>query len=134
MPRASISSRFKRWYHQAGTPEVTLSDEYDPATRRYTLTVAQRTPPTPGQPEKQPLVIPLALGLLDADGAALPMRLAGEATATTGTRVLLAEAAETGFVFEDVPGPPVPSLLARLLRPRAACRAGAGAAALPGDA
>ncbi|HVB68938.1 MAG TPA: aminopeptidase N [Acetobacteraceae bacterium] len=103
-------ARFKRWYHQAGTPEVTIRDDYDPATRRYSLSVAQRTPPTPGQNDKQPLVIPLALGLLDADGAALPMRLAGEADARPGTRVLLAEAAETEFVFEDVPGPPVPSL------------------------
>ncbi len=104
-------TRFKLWYHQAGTPELTVSDAYDPATRSYVLTVAQRTPPTPGQLEKQPLVVPLAMSLLDADGAELPLRLAGEPTARLGTRVLLAEAAETRFVFEDVPGPPVPSLL-----------------------
>ena len=103
-------SRFKLWYHQAGTPEIAIADDYDPATRRYRLRIAQRTPPTPGQPDKQPLVIPVALGLLDPDGAELPLRLAGEARATAGTRVLLADAAETGFVFEDVPGPPVPSL------------------------
>ena len=47
-------SRFKRWYHQAGTPEVTVSDGYDGSARRYTLTLKQRTPPTPGQPDKQP--------------------------------------------------------------------------------
>ena len=104
-------TRFKLWYHQAGTPELTVSDAYDPATRRFVLTVAQRTPPTPGQPEKQPLAVPLAMGLLDADGAELPLRLAGEPAARPGTRVLLAEAAETRFVFEDLPGPPVPSLL-----------------------
>ena len=104
-------TRFKRWYHQAGTPELTVSDEYEPATRRYVLTVAQRTPPTPGQAQKQPLVVPLAVGLLSADGAELPLRLAGEPAAHPGTRVLLADAAETRFVFEDVPGPPVPSLL-----------------------
>ncbi|HVC29636.1 MAG TPA: aminopeptidase N [Steroidobacteraceae bacterium] len=104
-------TRFKRWYHQAGTPELTVSDEYEPATRRYVLTVAQRTPPTPGQAQKQPLVVPLAVGLLSADGAELPLRLAGEPAARPGTRVLLADAAETRFVFEDVPGPPVPSLL-----------------------
>ncbi|MGH8296816.1 MAG: aminopeptidase N, partial [Steroidobacteraceae bacterium] len=104
-------TRFKRWYHQAGTPELTVSDEYDPSTRRYALTVAQRTPPTPGQPQKQPLVVPLAMGLLDADGVELPLRLAGEPAARPGTRVLLAEAGETRFVFEDVAGSPVPSLL-----------------------
>ena len=61
-------TRFRRWYHQAGTPEVAVSDSYDAATRRYTLTLAQRTPPTPGQPDKQPLVIPVAMGLLDGAG------------------------------------------------------------------
>ncbi len=103
--------RFKLWYHQAGTPELTVSDEYDAATRRYVLTVTQRTPSTPGQPDKQPLVVPLALGLLGADGAELPVRLAGEPAGHPGTRVLLAEAADTRFVFEDLPAAPVPSLL-----------------------
>ncbi len=103
-------SRFKLWYHQAGTPEITLSDAYDPAARRYTLTIRQHTPPTPGQPEKSPLVIPLALGLLGPDGTSLPMRLHGETAPLTGTRVLLADQAESVFVFEDIAAPPVPSL------------------------
>ena len=76
-------TRFKRWYHQAGTPELEVADEYDPATQRWTLTVRQTTRPTPGQPEKQPLVIPVALGLLDEQGRALPTRLAGEAARST---------------------------------------------------
>lgn len=104
-------ARFKLWYHQAGTPELAVSDEYDPAARRYVLTVTQHTPPTPGQAEKQPLVVPLAMGLLDADGTELPLRLAGESTGRPGTRVLLLQQHATRFVFEDVPGPPVPSLL-----------------------
>jgi len=103
--------RFKRWYHQAGTPTVTVSDRYDAAAHRYTLTLKQHTPPTPGQPDKHPLLIPIALGLLAPGGEELPTRLAGEAQAQTGTRVLLLEAAELSFVFEDVPAPPVPSLL-----------------------
>ncbi len=104
-------TRFKRWYHQAGTPEIAVSDSYDAAARRYTLTVTQRTPPTPGQPDKQPLVIPVALGLLDGNGQALPTRLEGEAEARQGTRVLLASDAESRFTFVDVASPPVPSLL-----------------------
>ena len=103
-------TRFKLWYHQAGTPEVSIRDAYDPRARRYTLTIAQHTKPTPGQPEKAPVVLPLAMGLLDPDGSELPTRLAGEAVAREGTRVLLAEAAESRFVFEDVPDRPVPSL------------------------
>ena len=103
--------RFKAWYAQAGTPLVTIEDEYAPQARRYTLTVRQATKPTPGQPDKQPLPIPLAMGLLDPVGAELPTRLEGENEARAGTRVLLLDAAEQRFVFEDVDAPPVPSLL-----------------------
>jgi aminopeptidase N len=104
-------SAFARWYAQAGTPEVSVEDRYDPTTRRYELTLRQRTPPTPGQPQKAPLPIPVAMGLLGPNGHALPTRLAGEAVAQDGTRMLLLESDEQRFVFEDVPAPPVPSLL-----------------------
>ncbi len=104
-------STFMGWYDQAGTPEVTAEERYDAAARRYTLTLSQRTPPTPGQQEKRPLPIPVAMGLLDAQGAGLPTRLAGENAAQPGTRMLLLEQARQDFVFEDVPSPPVPSLL-----------------------
>src|SRR5436305_8082579 len=69
------------------------------------------TPPTPGQPDKYPLAVPLALGLLDADGKELPTRLEGEAEARTGTRVIVVSEPEQHFVFEEIAGPPVPSLL-----------------------
>ncbi len=59
-------SQFKRWYSQAGTPRVTVSETWDGG--RYTLTLAQSTPPTPGQPEKAALVIPVAYALLDGAG------------------------------------------------------------------
>jgi aminopeptidase N len=92
-------TRFKRWYHQAGTPEITVSDSYDEAARRYTLTLQQRTPPTPGQPDKHPLVIPVAMGLLDNAGYEVAART-----------LLLADAHEH-FEFDDVVERPVPSLL-----------------------
>ncbi len=90
---------FKRWYHQAGTPEVTFETAYDAPAQRFVLTIRQHTPPTPGQPEKAPLVIPIAFGLLGPDGAALP-----------APDLLLADQAENRFVFESVPVPPVPAL------------------------
>jgi aminopeptidase N len=102
---------FKFWYHQAGTPELTVEDAYDPTVHRYTLTLRQHTLPTPGQPDKQPLVIPVAMGLLANDGAELATRQAGESTAHQGARVLLLKDAEQSFVFEDVPTAPTPSLL-----------------------
>lgn len=104
-------SDFAGWYGQAGTPEVTVADRYDPATRRYELTLRQHTPPTPGQPRKAPLPIPVAMGLIGPNGHALPARLAGEEAAAEGTRLLLLEQEEQRFVFEDVSAPPVPSLL-----------------------
>jgi aminopeptidase N len=104
-------SDFKLWYHQAGTPEIMVEDAYDPASKRYTLTISQQTKPTPGQPDKQPLVIPVAMGLLDGNGQELATRLDGETAAKTGTRVLLAAGAANRFEFVDVASPPVPSLL-----------------------
>jgi aminopeptidase N len=102
---------FKRWYHQAGTPELSVEDSYDPDTKRYALTISQETKPTPGQPDKHPLVIPVAMSLLDGNGQELATRLDGEAEAKPGTRVLLATQATNRFEFVDVASPPVPSLL-----------------------
>ena len=102
---------FKLWYHQAGTPEVSIEDAYDPATKRYTLTIRQTTKPTPGQADKYPQVIPVAMGLLDGNGQELATRLQGAPDAVAGTRVLLATQAENRFEFTGVASPPVPSLL-----------------------
>jgi aminopeptidase N len=96
---------------QAGTPEIAVEDRYDPAARSYELTVSQSTPPTPGQPEKEPVTIPLAMGLIGPDGKELPTRLEGEAEARRGTRILAVGAARQSFRFVDVPAAPVPSLL-----------------------
>jgi aminopeptidase N len=103
--------RFKLWYHQAGTPELSITDRYDATARRYVLMVTQRTPPTPGQPDKQPLVIPLAMGLLAPDGTELKTRLDGETAPHSGTRVLVLTEAQHSFTFVDVASPPTPSLL-----------------------
>jgi aminopeptidase N len=102
--------RFARWYAQAGTPRVAVTSRYDPATRSFELTLAQACPPTPGQPSKEPFLIPFAVGLLDADGRDLPLRLRGEEHAQGTTRVLELSAPMQTFVFADVAAPPVPSL------------------------
>jgi aminopeptidase N len=104
-------SQIRNWYVQAGTPELTISDKYDAATRSWTLTVAQKTPPTPGQPVKKPMLIPLAMGLLGPDGTEQPTQLEGDAAPVAGTRVLQVREASQSFRFIDVAAPPVPSLL-----------------------
>ena len=103
--------QFKRWYSQSGTPRLQASGHYDAAERRYTLTLSQSCPATPGQGEKQPFVIPVALGLIDAQGLDLALRLQGESQASRGTRLLVLTQASESFVFEDIDAEPVPSLL-----------------------
>ncbi len=108
---ARLLPQFKRWYAQAGTPRVRARGAYDAGARTYTLTLEQSIAPTPGQPVKEPMVIPVALGLLGADGAALPLQLEGEAGAGAPDRtVVLTEPAHT-YTFVNVPSEPVPSLL-----------------------
>ena len=103
-------TQFKRWYDQAGTPTLDISDAYDPDAKRYTLRVRQSCPPTPGQTEKKPFHIPLAVGLVGADGRDVPLKLEGELAAQATTRVLSVTQPEQRFEFVDVPLRPVPSL------------------------
>ena len=104
-------TQFKRWYTQAGTPRLEISEAYDSAAQRYSLTFRQSCPATPGQSEKLPFVIPVALGLLDAKGNELPLRLQGESAAQGTSRVLSVTEAEQTFTFEAIAEKPLPSLL-----------------------
>ena len=104
-------SQFKRWYSQGGTPRLAVSEVYDAAAKRYSLTFSQSCPATPGQSEKLPFVIPVELGLLDAQGGELPLRLAGETAALGTSRVIAINEAEQTVTFEDVAERPLPSLL-----------------------
>jgi aminopeptidase N len=104
-------SQFRRWYDQAGTPVLQVGSTYDASAQRYTLTAKQSCPPSPGQPDKLPLHIPFALGLVAPDGNDMPLRLEQEAAATATTRVLSVKASEERFTFVDVAVKPVPSLL-----------------------
>ncbi len=103
--------KFGRWYGQSGTPELTASGRHDAAARTFALTLSQRTPATPDQSEKQALVIPVSVGLLDKAGDPIPLLLAGEENPAGYSCLLLLEDREQVFVFEEVDAPPVPSLL-----------------------
>ena len=91
-------TQFARWYAQAGTPRVSVSDHYENGT--YSLHLSQHTPPTPGQDHKDPFVIPVAVGLLNDNGDEI-----------VPTQILeLTEAAQT-FTFTGLSGKPIPSIL-----------------------
>jgi aminopeptidase N len=100
-------SQFMLWYTQAGTPEVVIAPHYDAGAKTYRLDVTQTVPPTPGQPDKKPMVIPLALGLVGKNGGDLPLTLDGKPLARG---VLELTAPRTSFVFTGVSEPPIPSV------------------------
>ncbi len=104
-------TQFKRWYSQAGTPRLAVSERYDATAQTYSLTFRQSCPATPDKVEKLPFVIPVALGLLDASGAEIALQLSGEAQAAGTTRVLSVTEAEQTFTFVGITAKPLPSLL-----------------------
>ncbi len=91
-------TQFARWYSQAGTPRVSVRENYDNGT--YTLHLTQQTPPTPGQPHKDPMVIPIAVGLLNDNGDEV-----------VPTKMLEMTQAEQSFSFEGLASKPIPSIL-----------------------
>ncbi len=101
-------TQFMRWYRQAGTPQVTVAARFDPADGTYTLDVKQSVPPTPGQPDKKPMVIPLALGLVDKNGHDLPLTLAGDGALERG--VLVLDKPAQAFTFRGITERPVLSI------------------------
>ena len=104
--------QFRLWYSQSGTPELDVSLSHDADARTATLKVRQNLPPTPGQPVKEPMLIPFSIALLDPAGKELPLQLRGEyTTIAPDSRMLPVTEREQEFVFENVEEPPVPSLL-----------------------
>jgi aminopeptidase N len=117
--------QFRRWYGQAGTPSLAIQRHWDGEAGSLSLQVRQSTPATPGQPHKDPLVIPLAMGLVGQGGDPLPLRLAGEGEAEAaaavlapswgqGSRLLVMDQPEQSFHFvglEPHSHPPALSLL-----------------------
>jgi aminopeptidase N len=101
--------QFERWYSQAGTPVVNAEGHYDEQAKTYTLRLAQSCPASPGQGDKLPFHIPVAVGLLGADGRDLPLAIKGKQLGTTAMLELVDAAQD--FVFEGVLEKPTPSIL-----------------------
>ncbi|HTC03407.1 MAG TPA: aminopeptidase N [Xanthobacteraceae bacterium] len=99
--------QFMRWYAQAGTPEIKIAPHYDARAKTYRLDVTQTIPPTPNQPSKLPMVIPLAIGLVGKAGADLPLTLDGRPL-SRGV-IELRQPSQT-FVFSNIAERPIPSI------------------------
>jgi len=108
---AEVSGRdmnqFMRWYSQAGTPEIKVAPHYDSAARSLRLDITQNVPTTPGQPNKDPMVVPLALGLVGRNGADLPLLIDGRPLPRA---VIEITEPSQSFLFDGVPERPALSL------------------------
>ncbi len=104
-------AQFRLWYEQAGTPIVTVEDDYDEANGVYRLTIKQAIPDTPGQTHKKPQHIPFAVGLLNSAGESLPLNLSADEQGGPVDRVLELSESEHCVEFHGLSERPVPSLL-----------------------
>ena len=110
-------SGLSRWYSQAGTPTLRASGVYDAGARTYSLTLTQVLPKKHSDPTSKPLHIPVAVGLLGADGKDLSLSLEGESGAGETTKVLNLREFEECFVFTGLDAEPVPSVLRNFSAP-----------------
>ncbi len=105
-------SRFLVWYRQAGTPILRVHRHWDPERGALTLDLVQEVPPTPGQPVKEPVPIPVRMGLLGRrTGRSLALQLEGENVPGSPERVLELATREARWTFVGLEEEPVPSLL-----------------------
>ena len=108
---ADVSGRdmrqFMRWYSQAGTPEIKVAPHFDPDSHQLRLDIAQSIPPTPKQSDKQPMLIPLALGLVGPNGDDLPLMHDGQRLERS---VIEVTTSDQSFVFTNIAERPVLSL------------------------
>ncbi|NOQ91043.1 MAG: DUF3458 domain-containing protein, partial [Gammaproteobacteria bacterium] len=108
--------RFRRWYKQAGTPEISVSESFDADSKKYILELSQLTPATPGQDEKQPFHIPVKVSLMDKDAQKVALQLTveqpiTEQPAAVESVVLNFVEKQQSFEFKNVEEKPVLSIL-----------------------
>ena len=103
-------TQFARWYSQAGTPRVRVRTAFDPVAKTCTVFASQTTTPTPGQPEKEPFVIPITIGLVGNAGKDLPLQLAGEEEPSGHNRTLILAKESDEWVFTHIEENPIVSI------------------------
>src|SRR5690606_24958594 len=106
---------FGQWYLQAGTPVVTVADHYDAEAKVYSLTISQKVDPTPNQPNKQPMVLPIKFGLVGPNGS--PMTWSRATGADVRDDLIVLDSDRVTVRYEDIPSRPVPSLFRQFSAP-----------------
>ena len=101
-------SQFALWYHQAGTPNLSVTAKHSPATAEFIIEVEQSVPPTPSESRKRLMHIPLAFGLVGSDGK--DMAYAGAEGATVEDGVIHVRKRKHVVTFTGVAERPVLSL------------------------
>jgi aminopeptidase N len=108
-------TQFRRWYAQAGTPVLNVQQHYDPSAHTLTLSLSQSCPATPGQAVKEPLHIPVTVGLLNKDGSVVSCKLQNSggnfSRPNAEEAILQLTQPEQTFIFEGVDEQPIISVL-----------------------
>ena len=108
--------QFRRWYKQAATPEVSVTEHYDASAKRYTLKLSQYTPATPGQEEKLPFHIPVKISLFNQRSEQIPLQLVSDKKQIVDAQAHNVEVLnlienEQEFEFKNIEEKPVVSIL-----------------------
>lgn len=99
-------TQFKLWYSQAGTPRVDFIGHYDANSKIFTIELSQSIPDTPGQKDKKPMHIPVAIGLIDPNGKDM-----------IGTEILHLTQEKQIFTLDNIDRKPIPSVLRNFSAP-----------------
>lgn len=116
-PNGKDFAQFRRWYHQSGTPVVTISENFDKDKGEYHLTLEQHCPPTPNQPQKDPFHLPLMMGLLDKSGKELNLNCDKIQVNSDGKNLIELKDKQESFIFKNLQERPVLSILREFSAP-----------------
>lgn len=116
-PNNKDFTQFRRWYHQAGTPVVKVTESYDAGKSEFTLTLEQSCPATPGQEHKEPFHIPILIGLLDKNGHELKLNNSKVFVNSDGQNVIELKERKETYVFTGLASRPVLSILREFSAP-----------------
>jgi aminopeptidase N len=108
---------FKLWYSQAGTPVLKVTGKYDAVGKKYTLELVQTCPPTPGQEKKEPMLMPVGIGLIDSNGNDIPLMLEGQGGSPETLHIIHLHQKQGSYQFKDIPEQPVLSILRNFSAP-----------------